>query len=119
MCINSILDTDLYKLTTSYAYMKLFPEAEGTFSFKDRDKTEYDDRFIEMLKLEFAKLSMVRMTKEELEWSNNIRFIPAFYFEWLNQFRFDFNKIKFWLDNGTRKEWRNTTQIKMNIKNIN
>lgn len=100
MCINSILDTDLYKLTTSYAYMKLFPEAEGTFSFKDRDETEYDDKFIEMLKLEFAKLSMVRMTKEELEWSKNIRFIPAFYFEWLNQFRFDFNKIKFWLDNG-------------------
>ena len=74
--------------------MKLFPEAEGTFTFKDRDKTEYDDRFIEMLKLEFAKLSMVRMTKEELEWSKNIRFIPTFYFEWLNQFRFDFNKIK-------------------------
>lgn len=100
MCINSIFDTDLYKLTTSYAYMKLFPEAEGTFSFKDRDKTEYDDKFIEMLKLELAQLSMVRMTKEELEWSKNIRFIPAFYFEWLNQFRFDFNKIKFWLDNG-------------------
>lgn len=99
MCINSILDTDLYKLTTSYAYMKLFPEAEGTFSFKDRSETEYDDKFIEMLKLELAKLSMVRMTKEELEWSKSIRFIPAFYFEWLNQFRFDFNKIQFWLDN--------------------
>lgn len=27
MIIKSILDTDLYKFTTSYAYMKLFPQA--------------------------------------------------------------------------------------------
>lgn len=30
MIIKSILDTDLYKFTTSYAYMKLFPQAIGT-----------------------------------------------------------------------------------------
>lgn len=100
MCINSIFDTDLYKLTTSYAYMKLFPEAEGTFTFCDRDNTEYNEDFLERLKLELANLSMVRMTKEELDWSKNIRFIPAFYFEWLNQFRFDFNKIQVRLDDA-------------------
>ena len=31
MIVKSILDTDLYKFTTSYAYMKLFPQARGTF----------------------------------------------------------------------------------------
>ena len=36
MIIKSILDTDLYKFTTSYAYMKLFPQAVGTFEFFDR-----------------------------------------------------------------------------------
>ena len=41
MVIKTILDTDLYKFTTSYAYIKLFPYAMGTFSFKDRDETEY------------------------------------------------------------------------------
>lgn len=35
MIIKSILDTDLYKFTTSYAYMKLFPQARGTFEFID------------------------------------------------------------------------------------
>lgn len=30
MIVKSILDTDLYKFTTSYAYMKLFPHAIGT-----------------------------------------------------------------------------------------
>ena len=43
MIIRTILDTDLYKFTTSYAYIKLFPYAIGTFSFKDRDGTEYSD----------------------------------------------------------------------------
>ena len=42
--IHTILDTDLYKFTTSYAYIKLFPYAMGTFSFKDRDDTAYTDR---------------------------------------------------------------------------
>lgn len=37
MVVKSILDTDLYKFTTSYAYMKLFPQARGTFEFFDRD----------------------------------------------------------------------------------
>lgn len=35
MIVKSILDTDLYKFTTSYAYMKLFPHAIGTFEFFD------------------------------------------------------------------------------------
>ena len=43
MIIKSILDTDLYKFTTSYAYMKLFPQARGTFEFIDRDNTEYPE----------------------------------------------------------------------------
>ena len=38
MVIKTILDTDLYKFTTSYAYIKLFPYALGTFTFKDRDE---------------------------------------------------------------------------------
>ena len=34
MIVKTLLDTDLYKFTTSYAYIKLFPYAMGTFSFK-------------------------------------------------------------------------------------
>lgn len=36
MIVKTLLDTDLYKFTTSYAYIKLFPYAMGTFSFNDR-----------------------------------------------------------------------------------
>lgn len=34
MMIHTILDTDLYKFTTSYAYIKLFPYAMGDFQFQ-------------------------------------------------------------------------------------
>lgn len=38
MIVRTLLDTDLYKFTTSYAYIKLFPYAMGTFSFNDRNE---------------------------------------------------------------------------------
>ena len=95
MYVKSILDTDLYKFTTSYAYMKLFPDAEGTFTFCDRANTVYDEKFIELVKIELAHLSMLKLTDEEFKFvCENIRFIPQCYWEWLNNFNFDFNKIK-------------------------
>lgn len=99
MCVKSILDTDLYKFTTSYAYMKLFPDAEGTFEFNDRANTEYDENFIKQLRIEFASLSMLSLDEKEFNFvCNEIRFIPQFYWEWLKSFNFDFNKINVYLD---------------------
>ena len=66
MIVRTLLDTDLYKFTTSYAYIKLFPYALGTFSFNDRNETEYTEEFLEALKSEFRKLSRLRLTEEEL-----------------------------------------------------
>lgn len=99
MCIKSILDTDLYKFTTSYAYMKLFPHAEGTFTFNDRNNTEYDEKFVEMLRLEIASLGILKMTKDEFDFVNReIRFIPQCYWEWLRGFQFNPGKIRAYLD---------------------
>ncbi len=56
MIVKSILDTDLYKFTTSYAYMKLFPQARGTFEFFDRDLTEYPEDFVQKVYLELSNL---------------------------------------------------------------
>ncbi|MFR3277542.1 nicotinate phosphoribosyltransferase [Phocaeicola plebeius] len=99
MVIKTILDTDLYKFTTSYAYIKLFPYAIGTFTFKDRDETEYTEGFLEALKNEIHNLEMVKLTSEEQEYmTTHCRFLPSVYWEWLSSFRFDPNKIEVWLD---------------------
>lgn len=68
MIIKTILDTDLYKFTTSYAYIKLFPNATGTFTFKDRDETEYTEGFLAALKSEIDNLNMVSLTQDELNY---------------------------------------------------
>lgn len=99
MMIHTILDTDLYKFTTSYAYIKLFPYAMGTFSFKDRDETAYTEVFLSKLKTEVANLAKVTLADKELEYmTRNCRFLPPVYWEWLSSFRFQPEKIDIHLD---------------------
>lgn len=55
MIIKSILDTDLYKFTTSYAYMKLFPQVHYVGGYEcdtDRDSamTTFSDVDIAFLR---------------------------------------------------------------------
>ena len=100
MGLISILDQDLYKYSVSWSYMKLYPEAEGTFSFYDRNKTKFSKDFVESLRMEFAKLSKLSLTLSEKQWCiKHIPYIPEVYWEWLRGFSFDYDKIKVWLDN--------------------
>ena len=97
--ILSILDTDLYKFSTSNAYFHLYPLAEGTFKFNDRAKEVYDKSFLDELKIEFAKLAKLHLTEGEFEYvTTKIRYINHNYWEWLRGFRFEADKINAWLD---------------------
>ena len=98
--VKSMLDTDVYKFTTSYAYMKNYPDAEGEFSFVDRNKTEFSLEAIEDLQAHIYRLGELGLSNAELEWcKKNIPFIPAYYWEWLRGFRFDVKKINVSIDN--------------------
>lgn len=95
----SILDNDLYKFSTSYAYMKLFPEARGTFQFVDRNKTPRTEEFLHNYIEELKNLSKVKLTEEEKEWCiKNIPYIPSCYWEWLSSFTYDYDKFYAYLD---------------------
>lgn len=98
MCIKSILDTDVYKFSTSYAYMKLFPNAVGTFQFVDRDNTKYTDEFVREFKMELCNMSRLTLTLEESIFMSKCRFIPKVYWEWLSSFRFDPNVVSVCVD---------------------
>ena len=99
MKIYSILDTDLYKFTTSYAYIKLFPYAKGTFTFTDRDQTEYSNEFLAELKTAIDTMRRITLTGDELEYmTHSCRFIPRVYWEWLSSFRFQPEKVEIRLD---------------------
>jgi nicotinate phosphoribosyltransferase len=82
----------------SNAYFKLYPDAEGTFTFNDRNNEKYDKKFLEMLQLEFAKLCQLKLTTEEYIYVSNIRYLATNYTEWLKGFQFELDKIKCWID---------------------
>ena len=99
--VYSILDTDLYKFTTSYAYMKLFPNAECTFTFRDRNKVKRTPEFLKKFKEQINKYTTVYLTTEEFHWlisTQSIEFMPIHYWEWLKSFRFDMSKMLIYLD---------------------
>lgn len=97
--ILSILDTDLYKFSTSNAYFQLYPLAEGTFRFNDRAAEVYDEAFLSALKEEFAHLGRLSLSDEEFAYvTARVRYIHRNYWEWLRGFRFEPEKIKAELD---------------------
>ncbi|MCD8282470.1 MAG: nicotinate phosphoribosyltransferase, partial [Prevotella sp.] len=96
--VRSILDTDLYKFTMSSCYFLLYRSAEGTFRFDDRDKEEYDERFLDMLKARLKDMESIRLREEERAFLTTIRFLPTNYIEWLSTFRYDPDKIRARLD---------------------
>lgn len=100
MCvINSILENDLYKFSMSHYYQVNYPNAWGTFSFYDRNNTEYTDEFVEILKKEIKQLNSLFLQKNEFDWCvKTISYIPQYYWEWLQGFRFKSKDIKIWLD---------------------
>ena len=103
--VQSILDTDLYKFSTSNAYFQLYPLAEGTFTFNDRSAEVYDQSFVDELKAALSEMSRLSLTEEEFSYvCSRIRYISGNYWEWLRGFRFNPDIIDVRLDeNGHLK----------------
>ncbi len=98
--IKSILDTDLYKFTTSYAYSKLFPRAYGEFEFVDRNNGDYPDGFDQLLREELEDMSKLYLTKDEEQFiRKNIPYLPPFYIDYLKGFRFDPSEVEITMEN--------------------
>ena len=97
--VQSILDTDLYKFSTSNAYFHLYPLAEGTFTFNDRSGEVYDEAFLESLRAAFEDMGKLALSDKEFSYvCSKVRYISRNYWEWLRGFRFEPGKIKLGLD---------------------
>ncbi|WP_286850613.1 MULTISPECIES: nicotinate phosphoribosyltransferase [unclassified Proteiniphilum] len=97
--IRSILDTDLYKFTTSYAYSKLFPRAYGEFEFVDRSNGDYPQGFDQLLRKELEEMSALVLTNdEEVFIRKQMPYLPPIYIDFLKGFRFDPSEVDIWMD---------------------
>lgn len=92
--IKSILDTDLYKFTTSYAYSKLFPRAYGEFEFVDRSNGDYPEGFDLLLKKEIERLSALALTQNEEDFiRRQMPYLPPTYIDFLKGFKFNPSEV--------------------------
>lgn len=97
--IKSILDTDLYKFSTSYAYAKLFPRARGRFAFVDRAKTVYPAGFDKLLMQEIQLMTQLRLTNDEADFlARECPYLPPFYIDYLRGYQFDPTEVQVYLD---------------------
>lgn len=88
--IKSLLDTDLYKFTTGYAYSKLFPRAYGQFRFVDRDGIDYPEGFADLVRAEILKMSEIALSQEEEAFLYNaLPYLPPTYIDFLKGYRFN------------------------------
>ena len=102
--IQSILDTDLYKFTTSYAYSKLFPRAYGEFEFVDRSNGDYPEGFDELLKQELKNMENLFLTDDEEKFlKKKLPYLPPIYIDFLKGFRFNSSEVKVWMEDNKLK----------------
>ena len=102
--ISSILDTDLYKFTTSYAYSKLFPRAYGEFEFVDRNNGDYPEGFDRLLKKELEQMANLSLTAgEEAFIRKQMPYLPPIYIDFLKGFRFDPSELDIRLEESKLK----------------
>lgn len=102
--IKSILDTDLYKFTTGYAYSKLFPRAWGQFMFVDRNNGDYPAGFDELVRHELNNMKELSLTREEEEFvRKKMPYLPPTYIDFLKGFRFDPSEVEVSLENRKLK----------------
>ena len=102
--ISSILDTDLYKFTTSYAYSKLFPRAYGEFEFVDRSNGDYPEGFDHLLKKELEQMAGLSLTAgEEAFIRKQMPYLPPIYIDFLKGFRFDPSELDIRLEESKLK----------------
>ena len=91
----SFLDDDLYKFSMLNVVLQLFPNQKVRYKFVNRGKTIWPEGMIDKLKERIFKLSEESIiTKEEIDYMNNIRYFNPFFIWYLTNYKFDINEIK-------------------------
>ncbi|AOY58855.1 MULTISPECIES: nicotinate phosphoribosyltransferase [Desulfococcus] len=86
MIINSLLDTDLYKLTMMQGVLHQFPWAEVEYEFNCRDDSIDLSPVVDTVAAEIDHLCTLRFTPEELNYLGDLRFLKKDFIQFLRLF---------------------------------
>lgn len=87
MIIESLLDTDLYKLTMMQAVLHQSPDTNVEYTFKCRNKAKWNDRIIRRIQDEIMHLCSLRFQPQELEYLRSIRFFKQDFIDFLDLYQ--------------------------------
>ena len=87
--IESLLDTDLYKLTMMQAVLHQHPGAHATYRFRCRTPGVDLARHIDAVSDGIDALCALRFTDDELAWLRGLRFMKPDFIDFLGLFRLD------------------------------
>lgn len=92
--INSLLDTDLYKLTQMAAVVQLFPRAKVKYQFINRGKTPFPEGFAAELREQVAAMASIRLTPDEKEFlRKRCWYLPPTFLDLLESYRFNPSEV--------------------------
>ena len=87
--IQSLLDTDHYKITMGQVIFHHFPRVQARYRFFNRGKTPFPEGFGENLRRHVEVLAELRAQPDEIAWlGRRVRYLKPTYLEWLTHYRF-------------------------------
>lgn len=90
MILQSMLDTDHYKITMGQVIFNQFPEAVVHYRFFNRGQARFPPGFAARLRPEIEAMADLSTRPEEIAWlKNRVRYLKPAYLEWLAHYRFD------------------------------
>jgi len=100
MIINSLLDTDFYKITMGQLVFHDFPNVDVKYEFINRGNTEFPTGFAYELRHQIKFLSTLKLTEEEFNYIKRIPGIRPTYAEWLKNYQFNPDEVTIKKDGG-------------------
>jgi len=101
MIMESLLDTDLYKLTMQQAVFHQFPLANVRFKFKCRNEgVVFSQAHVDEINKEIEHLCSLTFDEKELDYLSTIEFLKPDYIDFLRMFSMNDEYIKVKLNEG-------------------
>jgi nicotinate phosphoribosyltransferase len=97
--IQSLLDTDLYKITMWQPMLHRHPQTQARYRFVLRNQPEYPlAELLPQVQAELDALCALRFRRDELEYLGSLRFIRSDFVDFLRIFHFQRDFIRAWTE---------------------
>lgn len=99
--INSLLDTDLYKLTMQQVALHQFPTVDVKYEFKCRNSVKFTAEMLNDIKKEIQHFCALQLSNDELNYLKTIRFLKSDFIDFLTLYRPSANHIEIQLNEAS------------------